>query len=132
MRDYVGRETPLYHAQRLTSYYKAKNGGLGPEIYLKREDLSHCGAHKINNAIGQAMLAKRLGKSKIIAATGAGQHGLAAAAASAKLGLECTVFMGTSDIDRQSSNVVLMKLLGAQVSEKYKHGSRACLKECLK
>ncbi|KAL8167891.1 hypothetical protein V2J09_009390 [Rumex salicifolius] len=118
LRDYVGRETPLYHAKRLTNYYKDKNGGLGPEIYLKREDLCHGGAHKINSAIGQAMLAKRLGKTKIVAATGAGQHGVAVATACAKLALECDIFMGVSDMERQSSNVDLIKLLGAQVSDR--------------
>ncbi|XAR53774.1 Tryptophan synthase [Bertholletia excelsa] len=114
LRDYVGRETPLYFAQRLTEYYK-NDKGEGPEIYLKREDLSHGGAHKINNAIAQAMLAKRLGRKSVVAATGAGQHGVATAAACAKLGLECTIVMGNLDMDRQSSTVISMKLLGAQV-----------------
>ncbi|CAL5408403.1 unnamed protein product [Camellia sinensis] len=114
LRDYVGRETPLYFAQRLTNHYKNGNGE-GPEIYLKREDLNHGGAHKINNAIAQAMLAKRMGRKSIVAATGAGQHGVATAAACAKLSLECTIFMGSLDMERQSSNVLLMNLLGAQV-----------------
>ncbi|GAB2240184.1 hypothetical protein Droror1_Dr00020702 [Drosera rotundifolia] len=114
LEDYAGRETPLYYAKRLTDFYK-NDRGQGPEIYLKREDLNHCGAHKINNAIGQAMLAKRMGRKSIIAATGAGQHGVATAAACAKLGLDCTIFMGSLDIERQSSNVVLIKLLGAKV-----------------
>ncbi|KAL8130143.1 hypothetical protein V2J09_019298 [Rumex salicifolius] len=113
LREYVGRETPLYYAKRLTEYYREKNKGVGPEIYLKREDLCHAGSHKINNAIAQVMLAKRLGKKKIYAATGAGQHGVAAACA--KHSLECVVFMGSSDMDRQSSNVQLIELLGAQV-----------------
>lgn len=115
LRDYVGRETPLYHAQRLSEYYKSKNNGEGPEIYLKREDLNHCGSHKMNNALAQAMIAKRMGVKRVVTATGSGQHGLATAAACAKLALECTVFMATKNMDRQSSNVQLMKLLGAQV-----------------
>ncbi|VVA90997.1 unnamed protein product [Arabis nemorensis] len=123
LRDYVGRETPLYFAGRLTEHYKnlartTEGGGGqsgGPEIYLKREDLSHCGSHKINNALAQAIIARRLGCSRVVAATGAGQHGVATAAACAKLSLECTVFMGTTDIEKQMSNVLSMKLLGAQV-----------------
>ncbi|KAL3519506.1 hypothetical protein ACH5RR_017655 [Cinchona calisaya] len=114
LRDYVGRESPLYYAKRLTDYNK-NSEGKGPEIYLKREDLVHTGAHKINNAIAQAMLAKRIGRKSIVAATGAGQHGVATAAACAKLSLECTIFMGCIDIERQSSNVLHMKNLGAQV-----------------
>uniref|UniRef100_A0A2N9ITW1 Tryptophan synthase n=1 Tax=Fagus sylvatica TaxID=28930 RepID=A0A2N9ITW1_FAGSY len=114
LRDYVGRETPLYFAQQLTNHYKNKNGK-GPDIYLKREDLNHGGAHKINNAIAQAMLAKRLGRKCVVAATGAGQHGVATAAACAKLSLQCTIFMGTKDMEKQSSNLLLMKLLGAEV-----------------
>ncbi|KAI5656828.1 hypothetical protein M9H77_25621 [Catharanthus roseus] len=114
LRDYAGRETPLYFAERLTDYYKNSEGE-GPEIYLKREDLVHGGSHKMNNAIAQAMLAKRIGRNSIITATGAGQHGVATAAACAKLSLECTVFMATADIERQPSNVLLMKHLGAQV-----------------
>ncbi len=109
LTDYVGRATPLYFAARLTQYYgKAK-------IYLKREDLNHTGAHKINNAIAQALLAKRIGKTKVIAETGAGQHGVATATACALLGLECKVFMGAEDIKRQAPNVKRMKLLGAEV-----------------
>ncbi|GFP97013.1 tryptophan synthase beta chain 2 chloroplastic [Phtheirospermum japonicum] len=114
LRDYVGRETPLYFAQRLTDHYKNCKGE-GPEIYLKREDLNHGGAHKINNAIAQAMLAKRLGLKTVVAATGAGQHGVATAAACAKLGLACTIVMGDVDIERQSYNVLLMKHLGAKI-----------------
>ncbi|XVF40667.1 hypothetical protein PTKIN_Ptkin01aG0133000 [Pterospermum kingtungense] len=114
LQDYVGRETPLYFAQRLTNHYKNIKGE-GPEIYLKREDLNHGGAHKINNAIAQAMIAKRMGRKSIVAATGAGQHGVATAAACAKLSLECTIFMGSTDMKKQASNVLLMKLLGAQV-----------------
>ncbi|KAM6585766.1 hypothetical protein CsatB_012768 [Cannabis sativa] len=114
LRDYVGRETPLYFAERLTEHYKRSNGE-GPEIYLKREDLCHGGAHKMNNAIAQAMIARRMGRTSVVAATGAGQHGVATAAACAKLSLECTIFMGSKDMEKQSSNVILMKLLGAQV-----------------
>ncbi|WMV48650.1 hypothetical protein MTR67_042035 [Solanum verrucosum] len=115
LKDYVGRETPLYFAQRLTDYYKSLNKGIGPDIYLKREDLNHGGAHKINNAIAQAMLAKRMGCKNVVASTGAGQHGVATAAACAKLSLECTIFMGTLDMERQPSNVLLMNHLGAKV-----------------
>ncbi|XP_058093025.1 tryptophan synthase beta chain 1-like [Magnolia sinica] len=114
LRDYAGRETPLYFAERLTEYHKNANGD-GPLIYLKREDLNHTGAHKINNAIGQAMLAKRMGRKHVVAATGAGQHGLAVAAVCARLSLQCTIYMGSPDMEKQSSNVLLMKLLGAQV-----------------
>ncbi|KAI6704015.1 hypothetical protein NL676_013151 [Syzygium grande] len=116
LRDYVGRETPLYFAERLTNHYKNENGE-GPDIYLKREDLNHCGAHKMNNAIAQAMMAKRMGRQKVVAATGAGQHGVATAAACAKLSLDCTIFMGSEDMEKQASNVFLIKLLGAQVTQ---------------
>ncbi|KAK7405880.1 hypothetical protein VNO78_07492 [Psophocarpus tetragonolobus] len=115
LRDYAGRETPLYEAERLSEYYKRKNNGKGPDIYLKREDLNHSGSHKMNNALAQAMLAKRMGCKSVVTATGSGQHGLATAAACAKLALECTVFMAAKDIERQYSNVRLIKLLGAQV-----------------
>ncbi|CAF1718239.1 tryptophan synthase beta chain 1 [Brassica napus] len=117
LRDYVGRETPLYFAGRLTEHYKSisRTIGDGPEIYLKREDLSHCGSHKINNALAQAMIARRLGCSRVVAATGAGQHGVATAAACAKFSVECIVFMGTADKEKQFSNILSMKLLGAQV-----------------
>lgn len=115
LRDYVGRETALYYAERLSEHYKDKDG-YGPEIYIKREDLNHGGAHKINNALAQAMLAKRMGRMSIVTATGAGQHGVAAAAVCAKLGLSCTVIMGRLDIERQPTNVRLMKLLGALVN----------------
>ncbi|CAI9087797.1 OLC1v1021969C2 [Oldenlandia corymbosa var. corymbosa] len=114
LRDFAGRETPLYYAKRLTDRYKNSEGE-GPEIYLKREDLVHTGAHKINNAVAQAMLAKRIGRKSVVAATGAGHHGVATAGACAKLDLECTVFMGVQDIERQWSNVLLMKNLGAEV-----------------
>lgn len=109
LRDYVGRPNPLYHAERLSK----KVGGA--QIYLKREDLNHTGAHKINNTVGQALLARRMGKTRIIAETGAGQHGVASATVAAKLGFECVVYMGSEDIKRQSSNVYRMKLLGAEV-----------------
>src|SRR5690625_3966981 len=109
LTQYVGRETPLYYARNLT-----KTLG-GPHIYLKREDLNHTGAHKINNTIGQALLAKRMGKKKIVAETGAGQHGVATATVCALLGLECIVFMGEVDIKRQKLNVFRMELLGATV-----------------
>ena len=108
-KDYVGRPTPLYHAQRLSD----KSGGA--TILLKREDLAHTGAHKINNALGQGLLAKRMGKKRVVAETGAGQHGIAAATTSALLDLECIVYMGTEDIERQSNNVSRIKLLGAEV-----------------
>ena len=109
LRYYVGRPTPLYFAANLT------NRAGGAQIYLKREDLAHTGAHKINNAMGQGLLAKRMGKKRIIAETGAGQHGVAAATVCAMLGLECIVYMGEEDIRRQSPNVFRMKLLGAKV-----------------
>ena len=109
LRDYVGRPTPLYFAQRLSEKYGAK-------IYLKREDLCHTGAHKINNTIGQILLAKKLGKKRIIAETGAGQHGVATATVCALMGLKCIVYMGEVDINRQSPNVARMKMLGAEVS----------------
>ena len=108
LRDYVGRPTPLYLAKRLSEKYKAK-------IYLKREDLCHTGAHKINNTIGQILLAKRLGKQKIIAETGAGQHGVATATVCALMGMECMVFMGQLDIERQRPNVERMRILGTKV-----------------
>jgi tryptophan synthase beta chain len=107
--DYVGRPSPLYYAERLTTHTK------GPRIYFKREDLNHTGAHKINNTIGQILLARRMGKKRIIAETGAGQHGLATATVCALFGLECIVYMGAEDIKRQSPNVEKMKLLGAKV-----------------
>ena len=108
LRDYVGRPTPLYYAERLSKQFDAK-------IYLKREDLCHTGAHKINNTIGQILLAKRLGKTRIIAETGAGQHGVATATVCALMGLHCIVYMGEVDIERQAPNVARMKMLGAEV-----------------
>ncbi|WP_206870726.1 tryptophan synthase subunit beta [Clostridium zeae] len=109
LKDYVGRETPLYFAKNLTDYCG------GARIYLKREDLNHTGAHKINNTIGQVILAKRMGKKKVVAETGAGQHGVATATAAALFGLECKIFMGEEDIERQKLNVFRMKMLGAEV-----------------
>lgn len=114
LRDYVGRPSPLYFAERLTEHY-SRPDGTGPKIYLKREDLNHTGAHKINNAIAQALLAKRMGKQRVIAETGAGQHGVATATACARFGLECIVYMGVRDMERQALNVVRMRLLGAKV-----------------
>lgn len=109
LRHYVGRKTPLYHAKNLSDQVA------GAQIYLKREDLNHTGAHKINNTIGQALLAQRMGKTRIIAETGAGQHGVASATIAARLGLECVVYMGEVDVARQAQNVYRMKLLGATV-----------------
>ncbi len=113
LSTYVGRETPLYEAERLTEHYKTKN--FTARIWLKREDLNHTGAHKINNALGQALLAIRMGKQRIIAETGAGQHGVATATVCARFGLRCVIYMGAEDIKRQSLNVFRMKLLGAEV-----------------
>ncbi len=109
LRTYVGRPTPLTHARRLTAHLG------GAQVYLKREDLAHTGAHKINNALGQALLARQTGKRRVVAETGAGQHGVASATVAALLGLECVVYMGTTDIARQQPNVQRMKLLGAEV-----------------
>ncbi|MDE2838489.1 MAG: tryptophan synthase subunit beta [Chloroflexota bacterium] len=109
LRDYVGRPTPLHHAQRLTGYAG------GAEVYLKREDLAHTGAHKINNALGQGLLAKRMGKRRIVAETGAGQHGVATATVCALLGIDCVVYMGEEDMRRQAPNVYRMGMLGAEV-----------------
>jgi tryptophan synthase beta chain len=109
LRDYVGRPSPLYHAKRWSSQLG------GAQIYFKREDLNHTGAHKINNALGQALLAQTMGKTRLIAETGAGQHGVATATAAAHLGLKCVIYMGQEDIERQAPNVYRMKLLGAQV-----------------
>ncbi|MEY2587386.1 MAG: tryptophan synthase subunit beta, partial [Bacteroidota bacterium] len=108
LRDYVGRPTPLFLAERLSDLYQS-------DIYLKREDLCHTGAHKINNTVGQILLALRLGKKRIIAETGAGQHGVATATVCALKGLECIVYMGEKDIERQAPNVARMKMLGAKV-----------------
>ena len=123
LRDYVGRPSPLYYAKNLTKYAN------GAKIYLKREDLNHTGAHKINNAIGQALLAKKMGKTHIIAETGAGQHGVATATVCSLLGIRCTIFMGREDIKRQHVNVEKMKLLGASVIEVSR--GRGTLKEAV-
>jgi tryptophan synthase beta chain len=109
LTHFVGRPSPLYHAKRLTEFFG------GAKIYLKREDLNHTGAHKVNNCVGQALLAKRMGKKRIIAETGAGQHGVATATVCALFGLDCVIFMGATDIARQAPNVERMKLLGARV-----------------
>ena len=109
LKYFVGRPSPIYHAKRLSEHFG------GAQIYLKREDLNHTGAHKVNNCIGQALLAKRMGKPRIIAETGAGQHGVATATVAARMGLECVVYMGSEDVKRQAPNVYRMKLLGATV-----------------
>ena len=113
LKNYVGRATPLYEAERLTAHYRRADGG--PRIWLKREDLNHTGAHKINNALGQALLALRMGKKRVIAETGAGQHGVATATVCARFGLECVIYMGAEDMRRQALNVFRMRLLGATV-----------------
>ncbi len=129
LRDYVGRPTPLTHARRLTERWG------GAQVYLKREDLAHTGAHKINNTLGQALLCQRMGKRRMIAETGAGQHGVAAATAAALLGLECEVFMGAVDVQRQAPNVYRMELLGTRVravesgSRTLKDATNAALRE---
>lgn len=109
LRDYVGRPSPLYHAERLSAHFG------GAQLWLKRDELNHTGAHKINNCVGQVLLAQRMGKTRLIAETGAGQHGVATAAAAARVGLPCTVFMGAEDIARQKPNVFRMKQLGAEI-----------------
>ena len=114
LKDYVGRPSPLYFAERLTAKY-AKPDGTGAQIHLKREDLNHTGAHKINNALAQVLLAQRMGKKRIIAETGAGQHGVATATVCARFGLECVIYMGVHDMERQKLNVFRMNLLGAKV-----------------
>ena len=111
LKHYVGRPSPLYYAQRLSEQLG------GAKIYLKREDLNHTGAHKVNNTVGQILLARRMGKQKVIAETGAGQHGVATATVAALFGMECEVFMGKEDIRRQALNVFRMKLLGAKVTK---------------
>ena len=116
LTSFVGRPTPLYEARRLTA-------GTGARVFLKREDLAHTGAHKINNAIGQALLARRMGKRRVVAETGAGQHGVATATACALLGLDCVVYMGAEDMARQALNVFRMRVLGASV-ERVDAGSR--------
>ena len=108
LRDYVGRPSPLYYARRMSERY-------GCQLYLKREDLNHTGAHKINNSLGQILIAKKMGKTRIIAETGAGQHGVATATACALMDMPCTVYMGATDVERQRPNVERMKMLGAEV-----------------
>lgn len=125
LKDYVGRESPLYFAERLSERYRRSDGG--PQIYLKREDLNHTGAHKINNAVAQALLAKHIGKKRIIAETGAGQHGVATATVCARFGLQCVVYMGAQDMERQALNVFRMRLLGAEVRPV--HSGTATLKD---
>ena len=109
LKDYVGRPSPLYFAERMTAHLG------GAKIYLKREDLNHTGAHKVNNVLGQILLARRMGKPRVIAETGAGMHGVATATMCAKFGLECIVYMGVVDVERQKPNVLRMKALGAEV-----------------
>jgi tryptophan synthase beta chain len=116
LRHYVGRPSPLYFAERLTEHVRASApDGMGAKIYLKRDELNHTGAHKINNCIGQILLARRMGKTRIIAETGAGQHGVATATVAARFGLPCVVYMGATDVERQKPNVFRMNLLGAEV-----------------
>jgi len=122
-RDYVGRATPLYFAERLTEHFG------GAKIYLKREDLNHTGAHKINNALGQALLAQRMGRQRLIAETGAGMHGVAVATVAARLGLPCVIYMGATDIERQQPNVQRMRLLGAEIVPV--HSGTATLKDAM-
>lgn len=114
LKDYVGRPSPLYFAERLTAHYACPDGS-GPQIYLKREDLNHTGAHKINNALGQVLLARRMGKGRVIAETGAGQHGVATATVCARFGIDCVIYMGVQDMERQALNVFRMRLMGAEV-----------------
>src|SRR3989442_11624157 len=118
LKDYVGRPTPLYFAERMTEHLRgvsAARGAGGAKIYLKREDLNHTGAHKVNNVLGQILLARRMGKPRVIAETGAGMHGVATATMCAKFGLECVVYMGVVDVERQKPNVLRMQALGAEV-----------------
>ena len=119
LKDYVGRPTPLYFAERMTEHLRgasaARGGSGGAKIYLKREDLNHTGAHKVNNVLGQILLARRMGKPRVIAETGAGMHGVATATMCAKFGLECVVYMGVVDVERQKPNVLRMRALGAEV-----------------
>ena len=125
MRDYVGRPSPLFHARRLSEYCG------GAQIYLKREDLNHTGAHKVNNTVGQILLARRMGKKRLIAETGAGMHGVATATIAALFGMKCDVFMGAEDVRRQAQNAARMKMLGANlISVELKHGT-ATLKDAM-
>lgn len=129
LEHYVGRPSPLYYAERLTNYARAENRGSAAKIYFKREELNHTGAHKINNCMGQILLAKRMGKTRIIAETGAGQHGVATATVAARFGLKCIVYMGATDIVRQKPNVFRMRLLGAEV--RAVHSGTATLKDAM-
>jgi tryptophan synthase beta chain len=115
LKDYVGRPSPLYFAERMTEHLRAAGGAGGAKVYLKREDLNHTGAHKVNNVLGQILLARRMGKSRVIAETGAGMHGVATATMCAKFGLTCIVYMGVVDVERQKPNVLRMRALGAEV-----------------
>ena len=126
---YVGRPSPLYFAERLTEFARQKNKGDSAKIYFKRDELNHTGAHKINNCMGQILLAKRMGKTRIIAETGAGQHGVATATVAARFGLKCIVYMGATDIVRQKPNVFRMRLLGAEV--RAVHSGTATLKDAM-
>ena len=130
LRDYVGRPSPLYYAERLTEHFRQVGGpGMGPKIYLKRDELNHTGAHKINNCLGQILVARRMGKTRIIAETGAGQHGVATATVAARYGLPCIVYMGALDMERQKPNVFRMRLLGAEVRPV--HSGTATLKDAM-
>lgn len=129
LSHYVGRPSPLYYAERLTEHVREENGGVGAKIYFKRDELNHTGAHKINNCMGQILLAKRMGKTRIIAETGAGQHGVATATVAARFGLKCIVYMGAVDIVRQKPNVFRMRLLGAEV--RAVHSGTATLKDAM-
>lgn len=129
LEHYVGRPSPLYYAERLTEHVRAENGGEGAKIYFKRDELNHTGAHKINNCMGQILLARRMGKTRIIAETGAGQHGVATATVAARFGLKCIVYMGATDIVRQKPNVFRMRLLGAEV--RAVHSGTATLKDAM-
>jgi tryptophan synthase beta chain len=130
LRDYVGRPSPLYYAARLTEHFRTIGGeGKGPKIYLKRDELNHTGAHKINNCLGQILVARRMGKTRLIAETGAGQHGVATATVAALFGLPCVVYMGALDMERQKPNVFRMHLLGAEVRPV--HSGTATLKDAM-
>ncbi|MCA8889122.1 MAG: tryptophan synthase subunit beta [Parvularculaceae bacterium] len=130
LQHYVGRPSPLYFAERLTDYVRERSSkGRGAKIYFKRDELNHTGAHKINNCIGQILLARRMGKNRIIAETGAGQHGVATATVCARFGMQCVVYMGATDVERQKPNVFRMKLLGAEVRPV--NSGRATLKDAM-
>ena len=126
LKDYVGRESPLYYAERLSDAYVQPNGSKA-EIFFKREDLNHTGAHKINNSLGQVLLCKRMGKKRVIAETGAGQHGVATATVCARYGIECIVYMGAKDMERQALNVFRMRLMGAEVLISLYHAAYALI-----